>query len=83
MSNSSQKPQHDDTQQSRMSDITPAGFESAMPACERPQNLAVDRTTIGIDVVSVWVYTFLLARTGLCTGVLMKMFVSYRISYDS
>jgi hypothetical protein len=58
MTSSSQKPQPDDKQQSRMSDITPAGLESALPACERPQTLAVDRTATGIDVVSVWVFKY-------------------------
>jgi hypothetical protein len=78
MTSSSQKPQPDDKQQSRMLEITPAGFEPAIPACKRPQTLAVDRTANGIDVVSVWISKLLLARAGLCTGVLITMFRSYR-----
>jgi hypothetical protein len=37
----------------------PAGFEPAIPACERPQNHALDRAAIGIGKLIVILYTYM------------------------
>lgn len=78
MTRSLQKPLPDNTKLLLGLNITPAGFESAMPGSERLQTHTLDRTATGIGLILVWVSKLFLARVGLCSGVFMTMCVSYR-----
>jgi hypothetical protein len=45
--------------------MSPAGFETAIPASERPQTFASDRATTGIGVANEYIF---FESKGICTG---------------
>ena len=49
MISSSQTPLFDNTQHPQQTSMSPAGFEPAFPASERPQTNALDHAATGID----------------------------------